>query len=92
LSDKDRLLREILNNGENEHIDMLIKGLQCYVRSKPNLTYCRIGGAIAEKLTRMAFAVMVKFAGLSEDLERIVAEVEYSSVSLTLEEGPARDK
>ena len=71
---------------------MLVKGLQCYMRSKPNLTYSRIGGANGEKLTRMAFAVIIKLSGLAADLQIIVAELDYASISLSEEEGPARDK
>ena len=39
------------------------------MRSKPNLTYSRIGGESGIRLTRIAFAIMIKFAGLTDDLQ-----------------------
>ena len=72
---------------------MMIRGLQCYMRGKPNLIAgSRIGGANGEKLTRQAFAVMVKFSGMSETLELIIQELDYASITLPEEEGPAKDK
>ena len=59
--------------------------------SRPNLTFCRIGGENGTKLTRIAFAVMVKFSGLTSVLEQMLSEVEYASISLP-EEGTERDK
>ena len=72
---------------------MMIRGLQCYMRGKPNLIAgSRIGGTNGEKLTRQAFAVMVKFSGMSETLELIIQELDYASITLPEEEGPAKDK
>ena len=62
------------------------------MRAKPNLTYSRIGGETGTKLTRTAFAVIVKFAGLALDLEQILSELEYASISLPEEAGPQRDQ
>lgn len=42
------------------------------MRSKPNMSYSRIGGQNGEKLARMAFAVLIKLAGLTEDLDGIL--------------------
>ena len=60
--------------------------------SRPNLTFCRIGGDNGTKLTRIAFAVMVKFTGLTTALEQMLSEVEYASISLPEKEGTERDK
>lgn len=63
------------------------------MRGKPNLMAgSRIGGVNGEKLTRQAFAVMVKFAGLTETLELVITELDYASITLPEEEGAARDK
>ena len=61
------------------------------MRGKPNFTYSRIGGQNGSKLTRAAFALMIKFAGLTNDLEGILSELEYASIALPVEEGTERD-
>ena len=61
------------------------------MRGKPNYTYSRIGGPNGNKLTRAAFALMIKFAGLTTDLEAILSELEYASISLPEEAGTERD-
>ena len=50
------------------------------MKSKPSLSYSRIGGENGQKLARAAFAVIVKLAGLTNDLERIVQELEFASL------------
>ena len=67
-------MRQLLaESGTHEFVDMLIKGLQCYMQGKPALVAgSRIGGANGEKLSRYAFAVMVKFAGLADKLQLLI--------------------
>ena len=62
------------------------------MKSKPSLSYSRIGGENGQKLARAAFAVIVKLAGLTNDLERIVQELEFASHSLPEAGDPTRDK
>ena len=73
-------------------LQLLFKGLQHYMRSKPSLSYSRIGGANGDKLTKMAFAVLVKLAGLITDLTGILNELDYVSFTLPEQDGPAKDK
>ena len=50
---------------------------------KPNLMAgSRISGVNGENLTRQAFAMMVKFAGLTETLELVITELDYASITL----------
>ena len=50
------------------------------MRSKPSLS--RIGGENGQKLTRAAFAAMVKLAGLTREVDRIVQELEVAAMSM----------
>jgi len=53
----------------------------------------KLGGAQGESLTRAAFAVMVKFAGLDEAFVDIVSMVEMDDgVMIPDEEGAERDQ
>ena len=56
------------------------------------MSYSRIGGQNGEKLARMAFAVLIKLAGLTEDLDGILQSLDYESMTLPEEDGPIRDK
>ena len=40
----------------------------------PNLGYCRVGGENGTKLTRAAFAFLIKQAGLIDDVNRMAYE------------------
>ena len=50
------------------------------------LGYIRIGGVNGTKLSQAAFAVMIKFSGLQQDLEGVLDELEIASVSLPYDE------
>lgn len=73
-------------------LQLLFRGLKHYMRSKPSLNYSRIGGKNGDKLTKMAFAVLVKLAGLVTDLTGLLNELDYASFTLPEEDGPAKDK
>ena len=64
---------------------MLIAGMQGLAMSK-GLGYIRIGGVNGTKLSQAAFAVMIKFSGLQQDLEGVLDELEIASVSLPSDE------
>ena len=93
-TDEDNVLRQVqgtLEGGQTEMIDMLVLGMQAFMRSKPSMTYSRIGGPNGSKLTRIAFAVMIKMAGLATDLTQLLDELDYASMSLPEEEGPEKE-
>ena len=50
------------------------------------LGYIRIGGVNGTKLSQAAFAVMIKFSGLQQDLEGVLDELEIAAVSLPSDE------
>ena len=57
---------EIIHSGRNSIIDLSLKGLQVAVKKRGGLvaSYCNTGGEEGLMLTRAAFSVMLKFAGL----------------------------
>ena len=67
-------------------IEMLITGMQGLAMSK-GLGYIRIGGVNGTRLSQAAFAVMIKFSGLQQDLDGVLDELDVASVSLPPEEG-----
>ena len=71
-------------------LELLFKGLQLYMRSKVSLS--RIGGENGQKLTRAAFAAMVKLAGLTMEVERVVLELEVAAKSLPEAGAPMREQ
>ena len=78
-------------DSKNDSIDLLVTGLQVYFKSKLNMTYSRIRGINGTKLSRVAFAIIIKFAGLTSDLQQTISELEYASISLPEELGRLRD-
>ena len=64
---------------------MLINGMQGIAVSK-GLGYIRIGGANGTKLSQAAFAVMIKFSGLQQDLDGVLDDLEIASFSLPSED------
>lgn len=71
---------------------MLMRGLQFYMRSKPSLSYGRIGGEYGQRLTRITFAVIVKLSGLTYEIDRVLDELDAASIGLPDEKGTERDK
>jgi hypothetical protein len=57
--------RAIINEGEIARVDQIVLALQQVLQTDPFFRMKAIvGGALGYKLTRSAFAVMVKFSGL----------------------------
>ena len=75
-----------------ETLELLFHGLQSHIQSKLSLGYSRIGGENGQKLTRAAFAVIVKLAGLTNDFERIFQDLEFASLSIPKAGDPTRNK
>jgi hypothetical protein len=63
LTDKEKLLHSIIQNGLNEGIDLACETLQAGLKKKGGLVanYCKAGNNDGMILTRAAFAVLVKF-------------------------------
>ena len=72
-------------NDSADEIEILIAGMQAIAIGK-GLGYTRIGGANGMKLSQAAFAVMIKFSGLLQDLEGLLDELVIASVTLPSEE------
>ena len=71
------------------NLDLFFKALKCYMCSKPELSYGRLGGERGQSLSRAAFAVIIKLAGLANEVERVLKDLQ--SASLVLPE-PKHDK
>jgi hypothetical protein len=55
----------IINEGEITRVDQIVLALQQILQTDPSFRMkATVGGALGYKLTRSAFAVMVKFSGL----------------------------
>jgi len=68
-----------MHQGKNEFVDRLIDVLQdILIRKGAKFAYARLGGADAARIHRAAFAVMIKFASLSNEFETLVDEVDMA--------------
>ena len=67
---EDKLWLEIIEAGKNQYLDMMIEGLQEIVKQEGGVlsNYCRVGGETGMTITRSAFAILIKYAGLYEAL------------------------
>lgn len=71
--DSDDTLQAIIYKGKNADVDKAIKYLQKMIESsRPRPAYASLGGENGLKLTRSAFAVMIKFSDLLQDFEMLV--------------------
>jgi len=71
------LIKSILHQGENPIVDKLLGFLQNALERKiPFVPYARLAGADGLRLTRAAFAVMIKFSEFFDSFQQIVDEVD----------------
>jgi hypothetical protein len=82
-------LEAIITEGKDPEIDLVIKLLQ-KLNERAQMGISRIGGPMGLKLNRAAFAIMIKFSDLSEDLFKIVEELQM--LSEMEEDGPQKDQ
>lgn len=86
---KDQTLHAILNEGANPRLDELITALQTWLTKQKTAAarYARLGQALGMRLSRAAFAVMVKLSGKTRDLITMLDEFEFEMDELTMEKG-----
>jgi len=73
------LLDSIIYESKDERTDRVIKQLQQILEKKiPFVPYARLGGPDGMRLSRAAFAVMIKFSEFFEDFQNMVDEVEIN--------------
>lgn len=96
LYDDDRVLEAILQAGKDAETDLTIEYLQRILEAIPMkdrdamVPFARLGGADGLRLSRAAFAVMVKFSDLLDDFTALVDAV---AMQAALEEGnPGKDE
>jgi hypothetical protein len=82
-------LEAIITEGKDPDVDLVIKLLQ-KLNERAQMGISRIGGAMGLKLNRAAFAIMIKFSDLSEDLFKIVDELQM--LAELEEDGPQKDQ
>ena len=67
--EEDKHLCSIIYEGRNDKIDHIIFHIQSALKQKrPMVPYANLGGADGMRVTRAAFAVMVKFSDKLDDL------------------------
>ena len=57
------------------------------MRANPGLSYGRVGGEIGQRLSRAAFAVMIKLSGLGDDFRNVLEELQDANEFFPSEEG-----
>lgn len=83
-------LNSVIVPGTDEETDLTLQCLQYILERKmPMVPFARLGGPEGLKMSRAAFAVMIKFSDLSEDFQVLVDTV---NMQATEEEGPGKLK
>ena len=67
MSEDDKFLLDVIHEGRSKYQDFVMRGLQHATKKRGGLvaSYYQAGQANGMKLTRAAFAVMIKFQGLT---------------------------
>ena len=90
MQEDDKIVTSIVHKGQNENVDRVIQYLQQFLERKiPMVPHARLSGEDGMRLSRAAFAVMIKFSEFFEEFNMLVDEVEMMWVDL--EEDPERD-
>jgi len=77
-SSEDILVESILHPGKNTIIDKVLGYLQNGLETRqPFVPYARLAGADGMRLSRAAFAVMIKFSEFFSDFSGMVDEVDF---------------
>jgi len=78
-TEEDTYLEAVITEGKNEWVDILINALQHHLQTKkPFVPHAKIGQADGMRLSRAAFAVMVKFSDLTQELMSSIDEIEMN--------------
>ena len=95
LADEEQVLAAILHAGTDAETDLTLEYLQRMLEALPMkdrdamVPFARLGGADGLRLSRAAFAVMIKFSDLLDDFTALVDAVVMQA---SLEEGnPGKD-
>lgn len=76
-TEQDQLLTAIVHKGTSEIVDKVIQHLQQLLERKtPLVAFARLSGEDGMRLSRAAFAVMIKFSELFDDFAALVDEVD----------------
>ena len=88
--EEEKLLLSCFSEEVDANFALLERGLLLHMRSKPALSYGRIGGENGRKLTRVAFAAYIKLSGLYADLDAVLNELEYATISFAEDNDDAK--
>lgn len=73
----DKIVQSIIYKGNNESVDRVITYLQQFLERKiPMVAYARLSGEDGMRLSRAAFAVMIKFSEFFDEFHNLVDELE----------------
>lgn len=75
-TEEDDTLDAIIHQGKDQDTDLAIMHLQRILETRiPMVPFARLGGADGLRMSRAAFAVMVKFSDLLDDFRSLVDQV-----------------
>lgn len=67
-NEDDKILQGIIREGQDAATDEIIKCLQqCYAKQPQTCFKANVGGANGLKMTRSAFALLIKFSNMLEE-------------------------
>lgn len=66
-TEEDKVLEAIMNEGKDQSVDETIKYLQLIYEKKKPIPLARIGGKVGLHMSRIAFAIMIKFSDLLDN-------------------------
>jgi len=75
--DDDRILKAIINEGVDPSTDYLLKCIQKALEAKIPMAYARLAGENGLRMTRAAFALLIKFGDMLEDFVSLVDQVQF---------------
>lgn len=64
---QDLMIEAIISEGKDPQVDAVIKYLQLIYETRKPIPIARIGGEAGLRMSRAAFAIMIKFSDLVED-------------------------
>ena len=94
-TEDDQKYINIIHPGKSKDMDLLIDSLQIQLKKKGGLlaSISETGQELGMQLTRAAFSVMIKFAGLLETVDSLVdsLDMEEMTGNIPSEKGPERN-
>lgn len=86
LQEDDKVVNAIIYKGQNPQVDRLIGYLQQFLERKiPLVAYARLSGEDGMRLSRAAFAVMIKFSEYFEEFNMLVDEMDMLWAELEID-------